>query len=44
MRAEALVLRAGGVVVYTAVDVTDAADLLVAVGRVRYFIQRRRER
>ena len=44
VRAEARVLRAGGAVVYTAVDVTDAEDMLVAVGRVTYFIQRRRER
>ncbi len=44
VRAEARVLRAGSAVVYTAVDVTDVEGRLVAVGRVTYFIQRRRER
>ena len=41
--AEARVLRGGRTVVYTAVEVTDAAGAVVAVGRVTYMIARRRQ-
>ena len=41
--AEARVLRGGRTVVYTAVEVTDAAGAVVAVGRVTYLIARRRQ-
>ncbi|MCY3655963.1 MAG: PaaI family thioesterase [Chloroflexi bacterium] len=41
--AEARVLRGGRTVVYTTVEVTDAAGTTVAVGRVTYMIVRRRQ-
>ncbi|MDE2696703.1 MAG: PaaI family thioesterase [Chloroflexota bacterium] len=41
--AEARVLRGGRTVVYTTVEVTDAAGRTVAVGRVTYMIVRRRQ-
>ena len=41
--AEARVLRGGRTMVYTSVEVTDAAGTTVAVGRVTYIIARRRQ-
>ena len=43
MTAEARVLGGGRRVVYTTVEVTDAAGTTVAVGRVTYMIARRRQ-